>query len=257
MKTILAFVVVSCALGTQGYPYYPYYGSNLDSLSYGSHDGSQGAMVLNRYYQPYYRAAAGGGGVAAFMYQQPSQPSQGYHQPAPSQGYHHPAPSQGYYQPDRRQVDAQAPPQQNEVYYPQQPDETYTPKATEQTTKLIEADPTTEKIELFSTTLKTIEPEITEPEVEEVEEPKPRRRVSKKKQVKRPVEDEEDDELARMPGGTFFPMFFGWGRSGQGQAPGVMAIANAYSTGRGGVSSSHATAYGPPRTEPEYTKSSQ
>lgn len=171
--------------------------------------------------------------MAAFMFQQPQHSQQ--------------PPSQGYYLPDKRRQTLPAPdsyqPQQNEVFSPQIPEEpTKRPDFT-----------TTERSDAYTTTVRaTAVPELQEPEVEEVEERKPRKRVSKKKQVKRPIDEEEEDEyVPQMPAGTFFPMFFGWGgRSAQGGgAPGVMAIANAYSPGRGGVSSSHAMAYGGPRPE--------
>ncbi|XP_063616191.1 uncharacterized protein LOC134789547 [Cydia splendana] len=212
------------------YPYYPYYG-NVDTVSFGASDSSRGGMAMSKYYNPYYTQQAGGG-LAAFMFRQPEKQQ-----------------TSQYYLPDRqRQTQPELtylPPQQNEVFYPQQPEK----PATEQTEI---ADPT-ERTE-FSTTAKTI-PEIAEPEVEEVEEQKPRKRVQKRKQVKRPVEDDDDDDdkydMPRMPAAAFFPMFFGYGgRSGSGGMPGgATAVANAYSTGRGGVASSHATAYGAPRPD--------
>lgn len=209
------------------------------TVSYGASDSSRGGMALSRYYNPYYnpRAAGAGGGMAAFMFRQPEEP-----QVQPSQ----------YYLPDRRRQTPPetnfVPPQENEVFYaqPQLPEK---PVATEQT-EIVEPTERTET----STTVRTVVPEFTEPEVEEVEPEvqKPRKRVSKRKQVKKPVEDEEDDDdfAPKMPQGTFFPMFFGWGRSAGGGAPGgATAVANAYSTGRGGVASSHATAYGAPRPD--------
>lgn len=187
-------------------------------------------MVMSRYYSPYYSPRVG---MAAFMYQQredqANQPSQ-------------------YYLPDRRRqtpedVNYNIPQQENEVFY-QQPEN---PVVTEPT-ELVEPTGKTD----ISTTVKAIVPEIVEPEVEELEEPeqKPRKRVLKKKPVYKPVESEEDDDH-QMPKGAFFPMFFGWGRKGgDGGAPGgAIAIANAFSMGRGEVSS-HATAYGAPRPEP-------
>ncbi|XP_014366024.2 uncharacterized protein LOC106716891 [Papilio machaon] len=245
-----AIVLLACALwGAHGFPYH-YYGTNMDTLSYGGGDSSHGGMVLSRFYNPYYsQRTATGGGMAAFMFK----PEEQGQQPAQQ--------TSQYYLPDRRRQttpEAYAPPQQNEVYYPQPPEKPYATEPTEL------ADPLpTEKVEV-PTTVKAIPiPELTEPEIEEVEEPKetkelapaPKKRVTKKKQVKRPVEDEEEEDEypARMPNGAYFPMFFGWGggRSSGGAPNGATAIANAFSTGRGGVATSHATAYGPPRPEPK------
>lgn len=167
-----------------------------------------------------------------------------------------------YYSPDRRrQTQPVNFPQQNEVFYPQNPEQSERfpeqpvlpensaipeiPTITE-ATEIVEP---TERTELGTTTLKTVIPELTEPESEEIPKPISKKRVSKKKQAKRPVEedDDENDEYPRMPTGAFFPMFFGWGgRSSNGAPGGATAIANAFSTGRGGVATSHATAYGPP-----------
>ncbi|CAH3967865.1 uncharacterized protein LOC123714178 [Pieris brassicae] len=247
---VLALLVV-CVLEIRAYPY-PYHGPNVDSYSYGSMDRNRGGMVVSRYYNPYYNPrTVGGGGMAAFMFK----PEE--YQPQASQ----------YYMPDRRRQTPQdinyAPPLQNEVYYqtpevPSEPERTYVPEspfvpseqpvATEATEM---ADPT-ERIEVPTTAKEVAVPEITEPEAEDIPEPAPKKRVTKKKQVKKPDEDEEegDDYPPRMPTGAFFPMFFGYGgRSGQGTPQGATAIANAFSTGRGGVATSHATAYGPPRTE--------
>ncbi|CAK1544421.1 unnamed protein product [Leptosia nina] len=248
MQLAVSLIAVCALIKVEGYPS-PYYGANVDSYSFGSADRNRGGMVLSRYYNPYYNPRAVGGGMAAFMFK----PEQ--YQPQTSQ----------YYLPDRRRQTPQdinfAPPQQNEVYYqtpevsgrptyvPQSPFVPEEPTVTE-STEIV--DPT-EKVET-PTTQKTISvPEITEPEVEEIPEPTPKRRVTKKKQVKRPVnEDEEegDDYPPRIPTGAYFPMFFGYGgRSSQGTPQGATAIANAFSTGRGGVATSHATAYGPPRPE--------
>lgn len=210
-------------------------------MAYGASDNSRGGMVMSRYYNPYYNPRSMGAGMAAFMFK-PEEAAQ--QQVQPSQ----------YYLPDRRrQTPTETflpPPQENEVYYPALPEK---PIATEQTEI---ADPV-EKTEIQSTTVKSItppQPELIEPEIEEVTpEEKSRKRVSKKKEVKRPVEDEDDDEAPKMPAGAFFPMFFGWGRNGGGSSPGgATAIANAYSTGRGGVATSHATAYGMPTPDLKY-----
>lgn len=221
-------------------------------------------MALSRYYNPYYPSSVGAG-MAAFMFKPENQ-----YRPQPSQ----------YYLPDRRrqaQPELNYQPQQNEVFYPQvieqseplpeQPIVPEQPVAAEQPVALPElpvvTEPAnipepTEKTELITSTLKSVVvPELAEPEPEseEVPKPEPKKRVTKRKQVKRPVDDDEEeiDDFAppRMPAGAFFPMFFGWGgRSGNG-APsgGATAIANALSTGRGGVATSHATAYGPPKQD--------
>ncbi|KAG6460372.1 hypothetical protein O3G_MSEX011940 [Manduca sexta] len=210
-------VILSFALlEVYGFPYNPYYG-NVDSLSYGSSDSARGGMVMSRYYNPYYQRAAGGG-MAAFMYKQPEPQA---------------APSSQYYLPDRRRQTLDdtnyVPPQQNELF-----------------TTVVPVVPVKE--------VAPVVPELSEPEpLEEEPAPKAKKVVNKKKQVKRPVEDEEDEDESypphRMPSGAFFPMFFGWGGRSGGGPGGPTAIANAYSTGRGGVATSHATAYGGPRPE--------
>ncbi|XP_075992483.1 uncharacterized protein LOC142987538 [Anticarsia gemmatalis] len=246
MKFVYSLVILSCALWeARGYPYayYPSYG-NVDSYSYG--DANRGGMALSRYYNPYYNPRAVGGGMAAFM-------ATGFRQPEAEAT---PQQSSQYYLPDRRrQVTEEAnfiPPQQNEVFYPQQPENP--PVFPTEATEL--AEPTEKAVEVAPTTAKAVVPELVEPEVEEVpeEEPvqKPKKAVSKRKQVKRPIDDddEEDSYPPKMPAGAFFPMFFGWGgRSGNQPSGGPTAIANAFSTGRGGVATSHATAYGSPRQE--------
>ncbi|XP_045456414.1 uncharacterized protein LOC123666297 [Melitaea cinxia] len=253
---IFALFVFACVLWeASGYPYpYSYYG-NLDSISYGSVDSSRGGMALSRYYNPYYNPRAVGAGMAAFMFRPQEQ-----YQPQTSQ----------YYLPDRRrQTQPELNyPQQNEVYYPQVPEQSDAlpeqpavfskkpiapelPAVTEPT----DIAETTEKTELVPTTLKAIViPELTEPEIEEVDKvvPTPKKRVTKKKQVKRPVDDDEDDAEQyppRIPAGAYFPMFFGYGGRSGSTPGGATAIANAFSTGRGGVATSHATAYGPPRPD--------
>ncbi|KAF5297253.1 hypothetical protein FQR65_LT10025 [Abscondita terminalis] len=91
------------------------------------------------------------------------------------------------------------------------------------------------------------------------------KRNPKRKQVVKPQTDGEEDEeedgwpfqLGRKGGPSytaFFPIMFGGyrGLSGSGRDNGsgipgsATAIANSFSTGRGGVASSHATAYGDP-----------
>lgn len=197
---------------------------------------------MSRYYNPYYNPRGMGTGMAAFMFRQPEETAQ--QQVQPSQ----------YYLPDRRrQTPTETffqPPQENEVYYPPTSEK---PIATEQA----EIADATDRTEIRTTTVKAIAPpvpELVEPEVEEVEQEQKSKRVSKKKEVKRPVEeDEDDDEAPKMPTGAFFPMFFGFGRKAGGSSPGgATAIANAYSTGRGGVATSHATAYGMPTPDFKY-----
>ncbi|KAJ2940666.1 hypothetical protein O0L34_g14775 [Tuta absoluta] len=242
---IAAVVILSCVLWeVKGYPYYPYYGS-IDTLSYGASDNRRGGMVLNRYYNPYFTPQVGGG-MAAFMFKQPeeAQPSQYYladrrRQTPQDESYPQPPQQPNYPQTPQENI---YPQQENEVYYPVIPN-----KPTQPPTAATDIAEPTEKTEIISSTVQTVVPELVEPEVEEVEQ-KPRK-VSKKKLAKRPVQDEEvDDERPEMPGGSFFPMFFGWGRNG-GAPGGATAIANAYSTGRGGVATSHATAYGMPQPE--------
>lgn len=208
-------------------------------MSYGSSDNTRGGLVLSRYFNPYYGPRTGGAGMAAFMFKPPED------QPQLQQ-----VPSSQYYSPDRRRQTQEENffPQQNEVYYPQPPEKPFAP------TEVSELADPTEKVDLIPTTARTPSiPELVEPEVEEVEEPvqKPKKRVTKRKQVKKPVEDEEEDDeyQPKMPAGAFFPMYFGYGGRGSGGMPGATAIANAYSTGRGGVATSHATAYGAPRPD--------
>lgn len=92
----------------------------------------------------------------------------------------------------------------------------------------------------------------------------PKANVPKRK-VTAPSRGEEDDEgswpfRGLPPQNTFFPIYFGGYRSSnparsnggpsnpeEGGYPGAAtAIANSFSTGRGGVASSRATAYGDP-----------
>lgn len=198
-------------------------------------------MVVSRYYNPYYNPH--GMGMAAFMVRQPE--VTGKQQIQPSQ----------YYLPDRRR---QTPPegffpspQENEVFYPPTPGK---PIASTEQTEIADA---TDRTEIRTTTVKAITPsvpELVEPEVEEVDqEQKSTKRVPKNKKVKRPIEDDDDDETPKMPTGAFFPMFFGYGRNGGSSSlGGATAVANAYSTGRGGVATSHATAYGMPTPDFKY-----
>lgn len=107
--------------------------------------------------------------------------------------------------------------------------------------------------------------EVTEPTVEqttleelEATTVKSKGVLKKKKPQLAPAEDEENDEDSYWPFrsgryNTFFPIIFGGypgskGRSGEeGGFPGAAtAIANSFSTGKGGVASSHATAFGDP-----------
>lgn len=196
-------------------------------------------MVLSRFYNPYNSGASAGGGMAAFVFKPEEQTQASLAS-----------------QPDRRRqttVEADIP-QQNEIYNSQAPEK----PPSFQPTELAEPLPT-EKIEI-PTTVKAQLPELVESEIEEVEEPKesrdiapaPKKRVTKKKQAKRPADDEEEEEeyTPKIPNGAFFPMFFGWGNGrSSGGAPNAIAIANAFSTGRGGVATSDATAYGPPKPE--------
>ncbi|XP_065159649.1 uncharacterized protein [Atheta coriaria] len=91
---------------------------------------------------------------------------------------------------------------------------------------------------------------------------KPTTTVKPVEEVDHSEEDEEEDQEtpfrgsnnANRPGNpgnqagnTFFPVIFGKSQNGGGGPPGAaIAIANAFSTGKGGVASSHATAYGDP-----------
>lgn len=78
----------------------------------------------------------------------------------------------------------------------------------------------------------------------------PKRKTNRK--IKAEEEDdvgEEDSAIVPNKPGSYFPIVFrGYGgRSGAGgSGGGVTAIANSYSTGKGGVATSHATAYGGP-----------
>ncbi|KAF5279823.1 hypothetical protein FQA39_LY18216 [Lamprigera yunnana] len=82
-----------------------------------------------------------------------------------------------------------------------------------------------------------------------------------KQKPPKPQADEDDDDVGSWPFqlgrkspsyNAFFPILFGGyggtkGRDADGGYPGsATAIANSFSTGRGGVASSHATAYGDP-----------
>lgn len=200
-------------------------------------------MVLSRFYSPHNDALAPTGvGMAAFMFN----PEELNHQ------------ASQYYLADRRhQTTPEVTiPQQNEVDSPQTPENPFAIESTEI------ADPLpTEKTDDTTTDKTTALPELAEPKIEEEQEhketkeiePVPKKRVTKKKQERKPAEDEDEDEeeeySPKMPSGAFFPMFFGWGRGRSSGTPGAVAIANAFSTGRGAVASSHATAYGLPPPE--------
>lgn len=90
---------------------------------------------------------------------------------------------------------------------------------------------------------------------EEADEPeRPLRPISSQKRKPNKIADDDDDEeqdsfpLKKSKGSnTYFPVVFGGYpgvRSAGGSGGGVTAIANSYSTGKGGVATSHATAYG-------------
>lgn len=82
---------------------------------------------------------------------------------------------------------------------------------------------------------------------------KPSKKVQKQESEESDVADEEEaaQVTGRRPYASYFPIVFsgypgGAARSGAsgGGHGGVTAIANSYSTGKGGVATSHATAYG-------------
>ncbi|KAJ8736624.1 hypothetical protein PYW08_007280 [Mythimna loreyi] len=239
MKLLISLVVLSCALfEARGYPF-PVFSSsgNVDSWSYG--DANHGGRVLSRSYSPYAIRRAVRAPPTTYSLWQPEVNQRNY--PLT----HHQALQ--YQQADRRRQALlevnDTPPQENEVNYPQAPE--FLPEVPVEATEIIVP---VEQAEVVPTTEKAIVPELIEPEIEEpLEEPvqKPKKAVQKKKQVKRPVEDEEDDDeeddfpAHKFLSGAVFPMFFGWGGSG-----GPVAVANAYSTGKGGAAASDAIAYG-------------
>lgn len=196
-------------------------------------------MVLSRSYNPYYNTRAVRSGPTTYALRQPEP------EVTPQFSRHHLA--------DRRRQALlevnDTPPQQNEVFYPQAPEGSAVVPV--ETTDIYEP---VEKTEVAPTPKDVAVPEISEPEIEKVpEEPvqKPKKAVNKTKQIQKPVDDDddedEDESYAKIPTGAYFPMFFGWsGKSGSG---GPIAIGNSYSTGRGGVSASDATAYGTPVIE--------
>lgn len=205
--------------------------------SYG--DANRGGRVLSRSYNPYANRRAVRAPPTTYSLWQPEANQRSYPL-SQHQAFQ-------YHQADRRRQALlevnDTPPQENEVYYAQAPETL--PEVPAEATELIVP---VEKAEVVPTTVKAIVPELIEPKIDEPqEEPvqKPKKAVQKKKQVKRPVEDEEDnDEEDEFPAhkflsGAVFPMFFGWGGSG-----GPMAVANAYSTGKGGAAASDAIAYG-------------
>ncbi|CAH0592180.1 unnamed protein product [Chrysodeixis includens] len=238
MKFAYSLVMLSCVLmGAKGYPrsYFTSQG-NVDTWLQG--DSSRGGMVLRRSYDPSNSPRVIRGGQTTYTLRQPESELTAQQL------------SQYHLADRRRQALLEVndtPPQENEIFYPQIPD----------VNAVVPVDATelivpTDKTEV--TTTKTVVPEIVEPEIKEVPEPaeKPRN-VEGKKQVKTPVQDEEDDEedegyppFHRFSGGAFFPMFFGYGR---GSPSGPTAIANAFSTGKGGAAASEAVAYANPRPE--------
>ena len=83
----------------------------------------------------------------------------------------------------------------------------------------------------------------------------PKRR--KKIPIQEDDEDDEEEEYKPRKGGksegpinTYFPVHFG------STSGGAIAIANAYSTGKGGQAASRATAYGSPASSKKRTSSS-
>lgn len=199
-------------------------------------DSSRGGMVLRRSYDPSNSPRVTRGGQTTYTLRQPES---GLTPQQLSQ----------YQLADRRRQALleinDTPPQENEIFYPQIPD--VNAAAPVDTTELIVP---TEKTEVPTT--KTAVPEILEPEIKEVPEAVEKPQNVDTKQAKTPIQDEEDDEeednyppLHRFSGGAFFPMFFGWGRSPSGPT----AIANAFSTGKGGAAASDAIAYANPRPQ--------
>lgn len=144
--------------------------------------------------------------------------------------------------------------------------EEYVPPAeTEDNVEVLVAKESTQEEQVVEVTEPTVE--LTTLEELEVTTTKPRRLAKKKKPLTSTTpattdEEEEDDEQAPfwpVPGrnnpayNTFFPIIFG-GYPGSrtknadesAYPGGATAIANSFSTGKGGVASSHATAFGDP-----------
>nr|XP_021192115.2 uncharacterized protein LOC110377515 [Helicoverpa armigera] len=223
---VLTFVVFEAS----GYPYPVYTSSgNVDTWSYG--DENRGGRVLSRSYGPYANRRIVRGGPTTYSVYQPesrltSQQAIEYHQAV-----------------KRRQALLEVndtPPQENAPFYPQAPDSPAVVPA-EATELILPND------QVIPTTEKAIVPELIEPEIEEPkEEPvQQTKKVAEEKKQKKWFDEEDDDDEEDYPsqakflrGGSFFPMIFGWG-SGSGP----IAVANAYSTGKGGAAASHATAY--------------
>uniref|UniRef100_A0A2A4JHU5 Uncharacterized protein n=1 Tax=Heliothis virescens TaxID=7102 RepID=A0A2A4JHU5_HELVI len=233
MKLIFSLVVLTfVVLEASGYPYPVFTSSaNVDTWSYG--DANHGGRVLSRSYGPYANRRIVRGGPTTYSVYQPetrltSQQAFEYHQAV-----------------KRRQALLEVndtPPQENEPLYPQVQDPAVVP--VEATELILPNDPA----QVIPTTEKAIVPELVEPEIEENEEPvqQSKKVAEEKKQTKWLFDEEDDDDEEDYPsqakflrGGSFFPMIFGW--SGAGSGP--IAIANAYSTGKGGAAASHATAY--------------
>ncbi|XP_017782372.1 PREDICTED: uncharacterized protein LOC108566819 [Nicrophorus vespilloides] len=88
---------------------------------------------------------------------------------------------------------------------------------------------------------------------------KPKKVSAKRKPAVKPQEEEEEQvhhgSRNDFPGySSFFPIYFGGAggaqrNGGEGYRPGTVAIANSYSTGKGGIASSHATSFGNPDIE--------
>ncbi|XP_019879807.2 uncharacterized protein LOC109607779 [Aethina tumida] len=98
---------------------------------------------------------------------------------------------------------------------------------------------------------------------------KPKKTVRRKQKPKTVIvqEDDDDDQIAWPFGGrgynAFFPISFGLTRSGGRQnqdedgsylGGSATAIANSFSTGKGGVASSHATAFGDPASSQHFLR---
>uniref|UniRef100_A0A2H1V491 SFRICE_009016 n=1 Tax=Spodoptera frugiperda TaxID=7108 RepID=A0A2H1V491_SPOFR len=229
MKLVWSLVVLSCALlEARGYPFPVFTSSaNVDTWSYG--DAQRGGRVLSRSYTPFSRRAVRAGPTTYSVWTPEAELAS--HQ------------SIQYHQEKRRQALLEVndtPPQENEVFYPQD-SLVPVPIAATELIKPLEVSPEA------PTTVKAIVPEPAQPEKEDKLAPEARTELEKKIPSKKPVEDEEGDDeddddyssQPKFPGNAFFPMFFAWGGGN-----GPVAVANAFSKGRGGAAASEATAYG-------------
>lgn len=267
LKSIALLSLFACCYA---YPsqYYPYYMQNYDTVSVGGRNGYYpNTASMSRYYRPTYPRAA----MSTFVYGERGEAAtaSGVRPPAAvcaacaEQALHqshqpHYAPTEVAALPAGPLIEDEAE-TVNEIPVEPLPH----PEILDSTEKNVPTPPEREELipqkEDYVPKKEATSPEFPFDNPEEgkpAKQPQSDKRIGKKKVTK--VEADSDDEsdeappsFARVPYNAFFPVYIGGypgGRSAGGAPGGATAIANAYSTGRGGVATSHATAYGRPES---------